>query len=215
MSGGFDMGGARTAADYSNGTLRPMPPRDELPILELPDGGAWERWLNRHHAQSPGVWLKLAKKGAGVATVTYAEALELAICFGWIDGQKAAHDTWFWLQRFTPRGRRSKWSQINRDKATQLIAAQRMKPAGLTAVRAAIEDGRWEAAYEPQGSATVPEDFQRALDRDPAARAFFATLAGASRYAFLYRLTDAKRPETRARRIEQYVAMLAGGRTLR
>ncbi len=192
-----------------------MPPRDGLPILEPADGRAWERWLERHHAQSPGVWLKLATRGAGVATVTYAEALEFAICFGWIDGQKAAHDARFWLQRFTPRGRRSKWSQVNRDKATQLIAGNRMRPAGLAAVRAAQEDGRWDAAYEPQGSASVPADFQRALDRDPAARAFFETLTGVSRYAFLYRISDAKRPETRVRRIEQYVAMLGEGRTLR
>lgn len=188
--------------------------RDELPILAFEDRAAWERWLEAEHESSAGVWLKLARKGAASTTLTYAEALEEAIRFGWIDGQKAPHDESFWLQRFVPRGPRSKWSQINRQKATELIKRGRMTPAGLAKVEAAQRDGRWEAAYASPRNATVPEDFQRALDENPAAADFFATLSSTQRYSFLYRIGDAKRPETRARRIREYVAMLADGRTL-
>ena len=190
-------------------------PRDDLPILEFADGTAWHGWLDEQHGSSPGAWLKIAKKGSGQATLTYAEALEEALCYGWIDGQKAPHDDRYWLQRFTPRGPRSKWSEINRGRVTNLIEQGRMKPAGIAQVEAAKQDGRWEAAYSPQSTATVPEDFQRALDENPAANDFFKTLRGVRRYAFLYRISDAKRPETRARRISEYVAMLAEGRTLR
>jgi len=190
-------------------------PRDDLPILEFADGTAWHGWLDEQHGSSPGAWLKIAKKGSGQATLTYAEALEEALCYGWIDGQKAPHDDRYWLQRFTPRGPRSKWSEINRGRVTNLIEQGRMKPAGIAQVEAAKQDGRWEAAYSPQSTATVPEDFQRALDENPAANDFFKTLRGVRRYAFLYRISDAKRPETRARRISEYVAMLADGRTLR
>ena len=190
-------------------------PRDDLPILEFADGTAWHDWLDEQHESSPGAWLKIAKKGSGQATLTYAEALEEALCYGWIDGQKAPHDDSYWLQRFTPRGPRSKWSEINRGRVTNLIEQGRMKPAGIAQVEAAKQDGRWEAAYSPQSTATVPEDFQRALDENPAANDFFKTLRGVRRYAFLYRISDAKRPETRARRISEYVAMLADGRTLR
>ena len=190
-------------------------PSDDLPILEFADGTAWHGWLDEQHGSSPGAWLKIAKKGSGQATLTYAEALEEALCYGWIDGQKAPHDDRYWLQRFTPRGPRSKWSEINRGRVTNLIEQGRMKPAGIAQVEAAKQDGRWEAAYSPQSTATVPEDFQRALDENPAANDFFKTLRGVRRYAFLYRISDAKRPETRARRISEYVAMLAEGRTLR
>ena len=190
-------------------------PRDDLPILEFADGTAWHGWLDEQHGSSPGAWLKIAKKGSGQATLTYAEALEEALCYGWIDGQKAPHDDRYWLQRFTPRGPRSKWSEINRRRMTNLIEQGRMKPTGIAQVEAAKQDGRWEAAYSPQSTATVPEDFQRALDENPAANDFFKTLRGVRRYAFLYRISDAKRPETRARRISEYVAMLADGRTLR
>jgi uncharacterized protein YdeI (YjbR/CyaY-like superfamily) len=190
-------------------------PRDELPILEFADGTAWQSWLHERHASSPGAWLKIAKKDSGRTTVTYAEALEEALCYGWIDGQRAPHDESYFLQRFTPRRSRSKWSEINRNKAVTLIEQGRMTPAGIAQVEAARQDGRWEAAYGPQSTATVPEDFQRALDEDPAANDFFKTLRGVRRYAFLYRIMDAKRPETRARRIGEYVAMLAEGRTLR
>jgi uncharacterized protein YdeI (YjbR/CyaY-like superfamily) len=190
-----------------------MPPR-ELPILECEDKATWERWLDAHHGSAEGVWLKIARKGAPAGTVTYAEALEEALRYGWIDGQKRPYDESFWLQRFVPRGPRSKWSQVNRQKAVELIEQGRMTPAGLAKVQAARQDGRWDAAYAPMRSATVPDDFQRALDENPAAKEFFATLGSASRYSFLYRITDAKRPETRARRIREYVAMLAEGRTI-
>jgi uncharacterized protein YdeI (YjbR/CyaY-like superfamily) len=189
-------------------------PTYQLPILEFPDRQAWYRWLGDNHADSAGVWLKLAKKGSGRQTPTYAEALEEALRHGWIDGQRVAHDELYFLQRFTPRGPRSKWSQINRQAAERLIAEKRMQPAGLAQVRAAKEDGRWEDAYEPQSRATVPEDFQAALDGSPAAKEFFATLTGARRYAFLYRLHHVKRPQTREKRIADYIARLSEGRTL-
>lgn len=190
-----------------------MPPK-ELPILECEDRAAWERWLDAQHDSSPGVWLKIARKAAATSTVTYPEALEEALRYGWIDGQKAPHDASFWLQRFTPRGPRSRWSQVNRRKASELIEQGRMMPPGLAEVEAAQRDGRWEGAYASSRTATVPEDFQRALDENPAAKEFFATLGSTQRYSFLYRIADAKRPETRARRIREYVAMLAEGRTI-
>lgn len=188
--------------------------RNDRPIVEFEDRASWERWLQAQHAASAGVWLKLARKRAPATTVTYAEAVEEALRYGWIDAQKAPHDESFWLQRFTPRGPRSKWSQINRQKASELIEQGRMTPAGLAKVEAAKVDGRWDAAYASARTVTVPEDFQLALDGNPAARDFFATLGSSHRYSFLYRIGDAKRPETRARRIQQYVAMLAEGRTI-
>jgi len=188
-------------------------PRDQLPIVQFADSAAWNEWLEEHHAASPGVWLKIAKKASGIGTVNHPEALEEALCYGWIDGQRAPHDESFFLQRFTPRRPRSKWSQVNREKVTKLIAEGRMKPAGLAQIEAAKQDGRWEAAYAPQSSQAIPEDFQRALEQNPAAYEFFKTLRGTRRYSFLYRIQDAKRPETRARRIEQFVAMLANGQT--
>jgi uncharacterized protein YdeI (YjbR/CyaY-like superfamily) len=187
---------------------------DALPILPFPDAAAFEAWLEAEHERTPGVLLKLAKKGSGIATVTYAEALEVALCFGWIDGQKRGFDERFFLQRFTPRRRDSRWSKVNREKATALIAAGRMRSAGLAQVEAAKANGRWEAAYDGASTATVPDDLQAALDANPAAAAFFATLTGANRYAVLYRVQDAKRPETRAKRIAAYVEMLARGETL-
>jgi uncharacterized protein YdeI (YjbR/CyaY-like superfamily) len=188
-------------------------PKDSLPILQFPDDAAWEQWLEANHAASTGVWLKTAKKRAAVTTVTHADALSTAICFGWIDGQRHPCDETFFLQRFTPRRAGSKWSQINVEKAEQLIAAGRMHPAGKAQIEAAKADGRWDSAYEPQSRATVPEDFQRELDRNPTAKAFFETLKGVNRYAFLYRIRDAKRPETRAKRIATFIEMLAERRT--
>ncbi len=185
-----------------------------LEILEVPDPEAWERWLAENHDSSPGVWLKIAKKGGSRDTVTYAQALDAALCFGWIDGQKGAYDEAFWLQRFTRRRPRSKWSQINRDHVARLIDESRMRPPGLAQVEAAIADGRWAAAYEPQSRGTVPPDFQAELDRHPQAKAFFETLTGARRYAFCYRLTTIKRPGTRAKRIAGYINLLNDGRTL-
>jgi uncharacterized protein YdeI (YjbR/CyaY-like superfamily) len=190
-----------------------MSAKSDLITIELPTGVAWEQWLEEHHDSSPGVWLKIAKKGAPAATVDHPQALEQAIRYGWIDGQKRGYDEHYWLQRFTPRGPRSKWSQVNRDKALELIAESRMKPAGLAQFEAARRDGRLDEAYEPQSRATVPEDFQRALDEHPAAAEFFATLRGANRYAFLYRLHHVKKPEARVKRIATYIEMLTEGKT--
>ena len=187
---------------------------DDLPILTFPTPAAWEEWLAAEHSSAPGVWLKLAKRGSGHASVTYAEALDVAIAYGWIDGQKGRFDDAWWLQRFTPRKRPSRWSRVNRDKALALIAAGRMQPAGMREVERARADGRWDAAYASQRTMTVPDDLQAALDANPAASAFFAGLDRANRYAVLYRVHDAKRPETRARRIETYVAMLSAGEKL-
>ena len=188
--------------------------RPELPIVRCADAAAWERWLAAQPADAPGAWLQIAKKGAEPPTVTYDAALDSAICFGWIDGQKRAHDDTCWLQRFTPRGPRSKWSQVNRDRVQRLIDDGRMRPAGQAQVDAARADGRWEAAYEPQARATVPPDLQQALDANPAAQQFFATLTGARRYAFLYRLHNVKTDKGRARRIASYIELLSEGRTL-
>jgi uncharacterized protein YdeI (YjbR/CyaY-like superfamily) len=184
------------------------------PVLAFPSQSAWEDWLAAASASSSGVWLKLAKKGCAEATVSYAEALDVALCFGWIDGQKRPHSADYWLQRFTPRRPRSKWSKINRAKAENLIATSRMRPAGLCEVQAAQADGRWAAAYEGQSTATVPDDLQRALDNDETAAAFFATLDRANRYAILYRIQEAKKPETRAQRVTKFVAMLRDHQTL-
>jgi uncharacterized protein YdeI (YjbR/CyaY-like superfamily) len=180
----------------------------DLPIIPFASRDAWRTWLEEHHATSSGLWLKIAKKESGKETVSYAEALEAALCYGWIDGQKASFDGDYWLQRFTPRRPRSKWSKINRQKATKLIEAGEMKPAGLREVERAKADGRWEAAYDAQSSATVPDDLRRELEKNATAREFFTRLDSRNRYAILYHIQDTKRPETRARRIEKYVAML-------
>jgi uncharacterized protein YdeI (YjbR/CyaY-like superfamily) len=190
------------------------PKAAELPLIQSVSQREWDAWLAKNHGSSAGVWLKLAKKDAGVATISYAEALESALSYGWIDGQKGAIDALFWKQRFTPRRPRSQWSRINREKAELLIREKRMKAAGLREVEQARADGRWDAAYESQSRATVPEDLQRALDRSPKAKAFFATLNSANRYSILYRLHEAKKPETRARRLSKFVAMLEAGETL-
>jgi uncharacterized protein YdeI (YjbR/CyaY-like superfamily) len=193
---------------------RRMEEQRGLPVIPFVDVDAWQGWLEEHHQSAPGLWLKLAKKDAQIASVTYAQALELALCFGWIDGQKGAYDERWWLQRFTPRGPRSRWSRINREKAEELERTGRLRPAGLHEVQRARDDGRWEAAYESQSRATVPEDLQRELDSDPVARAFFDSLESHNRYAILYRVNDAKRPETRARRIAHFMEMLRAGEKL-
>lgn len=186
----------------------------DYPILLFADADAWAAWLAEHHQSAPGVWLRLAKKAAELSSVSYAEALDVALCYGWIDGQKRSHDADSWLQKFTPRGKRSVWSKVNRDKVEALVAAGRMMPAGLAAVESAKQDGRWDRAYDSPSKATVPDDLQAALDAAPDAAAFFATLNGQNRYAVLWRIQTAVKPETRARRIEQFVAMLARGETL-
>jgi uncharacterized protein YdeI (YjbR/CyaY-like superfamily) len=189
--------------------------KTDLPIIQIASQAKWRAWLQKNHSSSRGVWLKVAKKAAPVTTVTHEEALEDALCFGWIDGQRDRFDEQFFLQRFTPRRPRSKWSEINRESAKRLIEDGRMHAAGQAQVTAAQEDGRWDAAYEPQSRATIPPDFEAALDQNPPAKTFFATLRGVSRYAFLYRISDAKRPETRAKRIEKFVELLARGEKLR
>ena len=191
-----------------------MSPQPAEPTLSFASRTEWEAWLAEHHARSRGVWIAIAKKGSGIASVSYAEALDGALAYGWIDGRKEALDGERWLQRFTPRAARSRWSKINREKAEALISRGEMRPAGLAQVERAKADGRWDAAYHGQRTAAVPEDLERALDANPAARAFFATLDSANRYAILYRIHDAKKPETRARRIEKFVAMLAAGETI-
>jgi uncharacterized protein YdeI (YjbR/CyaY-like superfamily) len=188
--------------------------RDSLPVIAFTSRAKWKAWLAKHHSTSSGLWLEIAKKGSEIDSVSYAEAIEVALCFGWIDGQKAAADDDHWLQRFTPRKPRSRWSKINRDKATALIERGEMQPAGLRQVDAAKRDGRWDAAYAGQRTMTVPTDLRDALKRNARARAFFETLDGANRYAVLYRIHDAKKPETRAARIEKYVQMLAEHRTI-
>jgi len=188
----------------------------DLPELLVPEAGEWRRWLSAHHADSPGVWLVLAKKGAiDPTTVSYDEALDEAICFGWIDGQLGRRDTATFRRRFTPRTARSPWSQRNAVIAERLIATGRMHRSGEDEVRRAKEDGRWEAAYVGQASIEVPEDLLAALSANPDAKAMFATLTGANRYAVLYRIGSAKKPETRSRRIDQFVEMLARGETIR
>jgi uncharacterized protein YdeI (YjbR/CyaY-like superfamily) len=180
----------------------------DLPILPFESQAQWTDWLAQHHDQSAGVWLKLAKKGTGIPSVKYDEALEGALCYGWIDGQKQGFDDSFWLQKFTPRGAKSIWSKINTEKAEKLIASGRMQPAGLKAIELAKQNRRWDAAYESQKSISVPEDFQAELDKNAKAKAFFATLNSVNRYAILFRLQTAKKAETRAKRIRQFIEML-------
>lgn len=182
--------------------------------VEFEHQAAWAQWLDMEHAASPGVWLKHAKKGASRTTVSYQEALEVAICFGWIDGQKRALDEEFWLQRWAPRAKRSIWSKVNREKALRYIEEGKMQPAGLAEVQRAQADGRWDAAYDSSSTATVPPDLEAAFARYPGAAEFFATLKSANRYAVLFRIQTAKKPETRARKVEEYAAMLARGETI-
>ena len=181
---------------------------NEIPTLLFPKQKDWADWLQKNHAKSSGVWLKLAKKNSGSQSVSYAEALEIALCYGWIDGQKKSYDESFWLQKFTPRGAKSIWSKINKAKAGELIKSGRMKLAGLNAVERAKQDGRWDAAYDSPSVSTVPPDFQARLNKSAKAKAFFATLNSANRYAILFRIQTAKKAETRARKIEQFIEML-------
>jgi uncharacterized protein YdeI (YjbR/CyaY-like superfamily) len=188
---------------------------DELPALTVADGAAWRAWLDDHHGDDRGVWLTLAKKGAAAPTsLTYDEALDEALCHGWIDGQIRGGDQYSYRQRFTPRTRRSGWSQRNVAIVERLMAEGRMHASGLAAVERAKADGRWHAAYAGPASIEVPTDLAAALDSDPSARAMFEKLNSRNRYAILYRVETAKRAETRRRRIEQFVAMLARGETI-
>jgi len=183
----------------------------ELATIPFASKKKWADWLAKVHDKSAGVWLKLGKKGSGIPSVTYEEALDIALCYGWIDGQKGSFDDKYWLQKFTPRGPKSIWSKINTDKTEKLIASGEMKPAGLKAIEMAKKDGRWAAAYESQKVISVPPDFQAALDKNKNAKAFFATLNSANRYSFLFRIQTARKAETRAKRIGQFVEMLERG----
>jgi uncharacterized protein YdeI (YjbR/CyaY-like superfamily) len=187
---------------------------DGLPPIPFASADAWEQWLEDSHAASQGVWIKMAKKHAGVDSVRYPQVLEIALCFGWIDGRREALDDRHFLQRFTPRRQRSRWSRINRETAERLIADGSMRPAGFAEVERAKADGRWDAAYEGQRTITVPGDLERELDARPRAKAFFDQLSSQNRYAILYRLQEAKRPETRARRLVKFVAMLEARETI-
>lgn len=185
-----------------------------LPVLAFASRDIWEAWLAKHGAASPGVWLKFAKKSSGIASLAKPEAIEGALAFGWIDGQLDRFDEQFWLVRFTPRKSNSKWSQNNLDTVARLLAEGRMAPQGLVEMERAKADGRWDAAYAPQSKAEPPDDLRAALDAQPAAKAFFATLSGANRYAILYRIHDAKTERTRATRIAKFTAMLARNQTI-
>lgn len=186
----------------------------DYPTLSFDSEQAWEEWLAVNHSQADGLWLKIAKKASGIDSVTYDEALDVALCYGWIDGQKKKFDDQYWLQKFTPRRKNSPWSQRNRDLVAALIDAGRMRESGQAEIDRAKGDGRWEAAYPRASTIEVPDDLQAALDQNPAAKAFFATLKSADRYAVLYRVTTAKRAETRQKRIAQFVEKLSKGETL-
>jgi uncharacterized protein YdeI (YjbR/CyaY-like superfamily) len=186
----------------------------DYPVVDFADQAEWADWLNRHHAIERGVWIRLARKGSGRSSVTYAEALDVALCYGWIDGQAKRLDELSYTQKFTPRGKRSVWSKRNREHVERLVASGEMRPAGLAAVEAARRDGRWDRAYDSPATAEVPQDLGAALDASPAARAFFDTLKGQNRFAILHRVQTAVKPETRARRIAQFVAMLERGETI-
>ena len=191
-----------------------MESKGNLPILGFADAAAFAGWLGGQSKCTPGLWLKLAKQGSGIPSLSRAEAIDVALCHGWIDGQLGRYDDQCWLIRFTPRKARSKWSEVNRGRAMELIDAGRMVAAGLAEIEAAKADGRWDAAYAPASRATVPPDLQAALDANVKAARFFATLTGANRYAVLYRIGAVKKAETRTRKIESFVAMLERGETL-
>jgi uncharacterized protein YdeI (YjbR/CyaY-like superfamily) len=186
----------------------------EEPQIAFASAATWHEWLEAEHDRATGVWLRIAKKGAAEPTISYADALDGALCFGWIDAQTRSLDESYWLKRFTPRRPGSKWSKINTEKAEALLAAGRMQPAGLREVDSARADGRWAAAYAGQRTIEVPDDLRLALAANPGAAAFFATISSINRYAILYRLTTVKRAETRARKIAQYVQMLAEHKTI-
>jgi uncharacterized protein YdeI (YjbR/CyaY-like superfamily) len=188
--------------------------RAGLPILTFADARAFEAWLEAQGPIAPGLWLRLAKKGAPARTLTKLEAIDAALCHGWIDGQLDKYDDHHWLIRFTPRKPRSRWSQLNRTRATGLLAEGRMRPAGVAQIEMAKSDGRWDLAYAPASVAEAPPDLAAVLDASPKAAAFFATLKGANRYAILYRIGAAKTPEARARKIARFVAMLERGETI-
>jgi uncharacterized protein YdeI (YjbR/CyaY-like superfamily) len=186
----------------------------DFPVMTFASAARWETWLQQNHAASPGVWIRMLKKGSGVGSVDHAGAVEVALCFGWIDGQARPLDDQSWLQKFTPRRSRSIWSKKNTEHAVRLISEGRMRPAGLKEVERAKEDGRWQRAYDSPAASTVPEDFLQELEKSPEAKAFFATLNKTNTYAIYHRIHTAKKPETRERRIRQFVEMLEKGERL-
>lgn len=186
----------------------------DLPVLLFLSQKDWRTWLDENHSQHKGVWLKHAKKSSGKQSVSYGEALEEALCYGWIDSQKQAYDSNYYLQKFTPRGPKSVWSKNNVMKVEALTKMGRMQPAGLAAIESAKQDGRWDAAYDSPSASKVPEDFQAALDKNPQAKQFFETLNKANVYAFCWRVQTAKKPETRKARIEKFIGMLNRGEKL-
>lgn len=187
------------------------PGREDKPIVEFRRQSEWAAWLRRNHEQSSGVWMTFAKKDSGLQLITRSDALDTALCHGWIDGQAKSAEGGKWLLKFTPRSKRSIWSKLNCARAEALLAADRMQPAGLAEIERAKADGRWDAAYEPSSTITVPDDLQSVLDRHPRAAEFFAQLNRQNRYAILFRIHQARRPETRARKIADFVAMLERG----
>jgi len=188
--------------------------RRDLPVIAFKSQQIWDAWLASQPTDSKGLWLKLAKKSSGIASVSRQEAIDTALCHGWIDGQLDAFDGEFWLIRFTPRQSASKWSEKNRARALELVKLKRIRPAGLREIDRAKKDGRWDAAYAPQSTAEVPDDLRAALSKNKGAKSFFETLDGTNRFAILYRIHDAKKPDTRMARIEKYVTMLIEGKTI-
>jgi uncharacterized protein YdeI (YjbR/CyaY-like superfamily) len=188
--------------------------RAELPILSFPDADALGGWLDAHGDTAPGIWMKLSKSSAPARTISKTDAIDVALCHGWIDGQLDRYDEHYWLVRFTPRKARGRWSRVNRDRALKLIAEGRMRPTGALQIEAAKADGRWSEAYAPASSAEVPQDLLDALADNPKAAAFFSTLKGANRYAILYRIGSVKKAETRSHKVAQFVGMLERGETV-
>jgi uncharacterized protein YdeI (YjbR/CyaY-like superfamily) len=186
----------------------------EQPTLLFADQAAWEAWLADNYATSDGVWLQFAKKDTGYTSVNYVQALDVALCYGWIDGQSRKFDEIYYLQKFTPRRAKSMWSQINREKVARLIEAGRMREAGQKEIDRAKADGRWDMAYPSPSDITVPDDFAAALAANPAAKAFWDTLNKTGRYPFLFQTLTAKKPETRANRIARFMVLLADGKKL-
>lgn len=191
-----------------------MDPKSGDPVELFANPADFERWLRKHHAKASCVWVKYAKKKSGIPSINWDQAVDVALCYGWIDGQAKSLDDTYSLQRFTPRGKKSKWSKLNRERVARLIKEGRMQPAGLAEVERAKADGRWDAAYDSPANAKVPDDLAKALAKSAKAKKFFESLSSANRYAILYRLHDAKRPETRARRLEKFVEMLKNGEKL-
>ena len=187
---------------------------NNLPILPFETQQSWEVWLEEHHSDTKGVWLKIAKKETGILSLSYLEAVEGALCYGWIDGQKASFDDQYWLQKFTPRSLKSIWSKVNCGKVAVLLSEGRMQAAGIRQVELAQADGRWEAAYEPQSKITVPDDFQYELDKNQKAKDFFSTLDSGNRYAILFSIHTAKKSETRTARIQKFIEMLANNQRI-